>query len=104
MNEISIPTVRVDGVPDPLPRDLTVLDVREDDEWSAGHLEGAAHIPLGQLPGRIDEVATANRVLVYCKSGGRSAHAAALLQNAGVDAINLEGGVVAWEEAGRRLV
>lgn len=99
----SIPTVRVDGLPDPLPDDLTVLDVREDDEWAAGHLHGATHIPLRQLPGRVEEVPADDQVLVYCKSGGRSAQATAFLQNAGVDAVNLDGGVIAWERAGRSL-
>ncbi|MGH3322477.1 MAG: rhodanese-like domain-containing protein [Streptosporangiaceae bacterium] len=104
MNEISIPTVPVAGVPDPLPENLTVLDVREDDEWASGHLEGASHIPLRQLPERVEEVPTGDQVLVYCKSGGRSARATAFLQNAGVDAVNLDGGVTEWRRAGRPLV
>ncbi|MGH3322562.1 MAG: rhodanese-like domain-containing protein [Streptosporangiaceae bacterium] len=104
MNQISIPTVQVDGVPDPVPDDVTLLDVREDDEWAAGHLDGAAHIPLGQLPGRVNEVPSGGQVLVYCKSGGRSAQATAFLQHAGVDAVNLDGGVTAWSRAGRPLV
>ena len=104
MSETSIPTVQVGGVPDPLPEGLTLLDVREDNEWAEGHLEGAVHIPLGQLPGRVGEVPNDGQVLVYCKVGGRSAQATAFLQNAGVEAVNLDGGVVAWTQAGRPLV
>ncbi|MDO9379887.1 MAG: rhodanese-like domain-containing protein [Nocardioidaceae bacterium] len=104
MSDQSIPTVTVDQLPTPLPAGLVVLDVREDDEWASGHLEGAVHVPLGQLPGRLDEVPRDGQVLVYCKVGGRSAQATAYLQQAGVDAVNLEGGILAWERAGRPLV
>ncbi|PJJ57563.1 rhodanese-related sulfurtransferase [Mumia flava] len=101
---MSVPTVTVDGVPDPLPADLVVLDVREPDEWSTGHIAGAVHIPLGTLPGRVAEVSGNAQVLVYCHLGGRSAQATAYLQRNGVDAVNLAGGVDAWTAAGRDLV
>ncbi|MFD1824350.1 MULTISPECIES: rhodanese-like domain-containing protein [Mumia] len=104
MDETTIPTVEVAGVPDPVPADLVVLDVREDDEWAAGHIEGAVHIPLGELAARADEVPTGGQVLVYCHVGGRSARATAFLKERGVDAVNLAGGVVAWHQAGRPLV
>jgi rhodanese-related sulfurtransferase len=104
MDEISIPTVEVAGVPDPVPAELVVLDVREDDEWASGHIDGAVHIPLGDLAVRADEVPADRQVLVYCHAGGRSARATAFLQQRGVDAVNLAGGVIAWHQAGRRLV
>ncbi|MFY0408128.1 rhodanese-like domain-containing protein [Solicola sp. PLA-1-18] len=104
MTEQSIPTVTVENVPHPLPAGLVVLDVREDDEWASGHLDGAVHVPLGQLPGRLDEVPRDGQVLVYCKVGGRSAQATAYLQQAGVDAVNLDGGILAWQRAGRPVV
>ncbi|MGH1564474.1 rhodanese-like domain-containing protein [Mumia sp. DW29H23] len=104
MDEITIPTVEVSGVPDPLPTGLVVVDVREDDEWAAGHIEGALHIPLGQLAVRADEVPADGQVLVYCHAGGRSARAVGFLQQRGVDAVNLAGGVIAWHQAGRRLI
>lgn len=104
VTENSIPAVQVEAVPDPLPEELTVLDVREDDEWEAGHLDGATHLPLAELPARVDEFSESRQVLVYCKSGGRSARATALLRNAGIDAFNLDGGVIAWARAGRDLV
>jgi rhodanese-related sulfurtransferase len=104
MDEMSIPTVEVAGVPDPLPAGLVVLDVREDHEWAGGHIDGALHIPLADLPARADEVASDGQVLVYCHVGGRSARATAYLQQRGVDAVNLAGGVVAWHQAGRPLV
>ncbi|MGZ4438619.1 MAG: rhodanese-like domain-containing protein [Nocardioides sp.] len=103
MNYGPIPTVSIDGVPDPLPEGLHVLDVREEVEWQHGHIEGAQHIPLGQLPQRLDEV-PAEQTLVICKVGGRSARAVAWLQAQGRDAVNLDGGMLDWATAGRPMV
>ncbi len=97
------PTAAVDGVPDPLPDGLLVLDVREDDEWEAGHVEDSLHIPLMTLGERYTEVGS-GQVLVVCRSGHRSAHATAYLVEQGFDAVNLEGGLMAWQAAGRPLV
>ncbi|MDT9593205.1 rhodanese-like domain-containing protein [Nocardioides zeae] len=100
---VSIPTVTIDGVPDPLPEGLVVLDVREPSEWQAGHVEGALHIPLGELTGRLDEVPT-TQTLVVCKVGGRSAQATAWLAQQGRDVVNLDGGMLDWQAAGRPMV
>ena len=80
-----------------------LLDVREDDEWDAGHVAGAVHIPLGQLAERADEVPDDHRVVVVCRSGVRSAHATAFLTASGHDAVNLAGGMRAWAAAGLRF-
>ena len=98
-----IPTVAVSGVPDPLPEGLTVLDVREPVEWSWGHIEGAVHIPLRDLPSRLDEVPE-GQTLVVCKVGGRSAQAVAWLAQQGRDVVNLDGGMLDWEAAGRPMI
>jgi rhodanese-related sulfurtransferase len=103
MHHDQIPTVSLDGVPHPLPEGLVVLDVREPLEWQHGHIEGALHIPLMQLPQRLAEV-PAGQTLVVCKIGGRSAQAVGYLRQQGVDAINLEGGMVEWADAGRPMV
>ncbi len=100
---MTIPTVEIDGVPDPLPAGLVVLDVREVDEWAAGHIEGAVHIPLGELLDRIGEVPD-EQLLVVCKVGSRSAYAAAYLVSQGRDAMNLDGGLLEWEAANRPMV
>ena len=94
----------VSQVPDPLPEELTVLDVREPIEWQYGRIDGAVHIPLGELTERVDELKGPKRVLVVCKVGGRSAQATAYLQQVGVDAVNLEGGMLEWSAAGRAMV
>jgi rhodanese-related sulfurtransferase len=101
---MEIPTAAVDGVPDPLPEHLVVLDVREDDEWEAGHVEGSVHIPLMQLGARFAEVPTTGQTLVVCRVGNRSAQATGYLVQQGVDAVNLAGGLAAWAAARRPLV
>lgn len=98
-----IPTTRVDLLPADLPEDVTVLDVREPEEWAAGHIEGALHVPLGLLPQQVHEVPE-GRVLVVCKVGGRSAQAATWLGQQGHETINLDGGMLDWAAAGRPMV
>jgi rhodanese-related sulfurtransferase len=98
-----IPTVTMDNLPDPLPRGVTVLDVRESVEWAHGHIEGALHIPMSSLPERLGELPE-GQTLVVCKIGGRSARVVAWLQQHGHEAINLDGGMLEWEAAGRSMV
>jgi len=100
---VNVPTVAIAGVPDPLPEGLAVLDVREPVEWEAGHIEGALHIPLGELVERRDELPAA-QTLVVCKVGGRSAQAVAYLAQQGYEVVNLDGGMLDWEAAGRPMV
>jgi rhodanese-related sulfurtransferase len=95
-----VPTVSVAE----LPEDAVVLDVREDDEWVHGHVEGATHIPMGQVPGRLDELPEADPLYVVCRGGGRSARVAAWLNQNGYDAVNIAGGMGDWEAAGRPMV
>ena len=103
MNYGPIPTVSVEGVPDPLPQELHVLDVREEVEWVHGHIAGALHIPLGELPARVAEVPE-GQTLVVCKVGGRSARAVAWLAGQGHAVVNLDGGMIDWATAGRPMV
>lgn len=100
----SVPTVTADQVPVPVPEALVVLDVREDDEWQTGHIDGALHIPLSQLPARAGEVESAAQVLCVCKGGGRSARATMFLRQSGVEAVNLDGGMHGWAAAGHPMV
>ncbi|MEZ5246116.1 MAG: rhodanese-like domain-containing protein [Acidimicrobiales bacterium] len=73
-----------------------LIDVREPSEFSEGTLPGATNIPLGELPSRLGELDTERRVVLLCRSGGRSANAAAFLANAGfADVVNLAGGMLA---------
>ncbi|MCD4523619.1 rhodanese-like domain-containing protein [Nocardioides sp. cx-173] len=99
----AIPTVSIDGVPDPLPEGLAVLDVREPVEWAHGHIEGAVHVPLMELPQRLPDLPR-EQTLVVCKVGGRSAQAVGYLVEQGYDVVNLDGGMLDWEAAGRPMV
>lgn len=101
---MEIPSATVSGVPDPLPEGLLVLDVREDDEWEAGHVEGSLHVPLMELGARYVELPEAEQTLVVCRVGNRSAYAAGFLIQQGIEAVNLDGGLMAWQAAGRGLV
>ena len=84
--------------------DAVLLDVREDDEWNQGHAAAAQHIPMGQVPGRLDEIDRSATLYVICKAGGRSAKVAEFLARDGFEPINVEGGMLAWASAGRPVV
>jgi rhodanese-related sulfurtransferase len=86
-----------------VPDGAWLLDVREDDEWAAGHAPEARHIPLGELSARAAEVPQDQAVYVICRSGVRSARAAQALAAAGWQTINVAGGMQDWAAAGRRM-
>ena len=78
-----------------------VLDVREPDEWAAGHIPGATLIPLGELASRVGDVPRDRSILVVCRSGNRSAEGRDILLNAGLPSVtSLDGGMTDWEQAG----
>lgn len=79
----------------------TVVDVRTDAEWAAGRIEGSLHVPLDQVMERLDEIP--DLVVVVCASGRRSAQATDYLIDQGRRAVNLDGGLHAWEDEGRPL-
>lgn len=98
-----IPTIDATDVPD----DAVLLDVREDEEWSAGHIDGARHVPMYQVPQQVsydEEFPTDVPIVVVCKMGGRSAQVTAWLNHNGYRAANLDGGMLAWATAGRPMV
>ena len=79
--------------------EVQLLDVREPAEWTAGHIDGALHLPMGELAARKDELADDRPIVAVCRSGGRSGQVTAALRRAGYDAHNLEGGMQAWASA-----
>jgi rhodanese-related sulfurtransferase len=81
-----------------------LLDVRTDEEWAAGHAPTAVHLPLAALSDRHTELPSDRRIVVVCRSGGRSARAADALVGAGYDAVNLAGGMQAWDALGLPVV
>ena len=76
-----------------------LLDVREQSEWDAGHAPQAVLVPLSELSERVDEVPADRDVLVVCHAGMRSMRATAALRRAGLRAVNVEGGMLAWRDA-----
>jgi rhodanese-related sulfurtransferase len=80
-----------------------LLDVRVGHEWDAGHIAGAAHLPLEELPERIAELDRERAVVLYCRGGSRSSMATEALAGAGFDAVKLGEGIVGWSEAGLPL-
>jgi rhodanese-related sulfurtransferase len=81
-----------------------LLDVRNPDEWEAGHPEGATWIPMNQLVDRQGELPSDGEIVVICKVGGRSAKVAEALVAAGYDAANVAGGAEAWQADGLPIV
>lgn len=81
-----------------------LLDVREDDEWTAGHAPQAEHLPMSRLQHEYAQLPTNRQIVCVCHIGARSAAVAAALRDAGWDAVNLTGGMVAWERAGLPVV
>jgi rhodanese-related sulfurtransferase len=80
--------------------ELFLLDVRERDEWDAGHVPGSVHIPVRELGPRQDELPTDRTILCVCRSGARSGVVTRALADAGFQAENLEGGLQVWEASG----
>ena len=87
-----------------LPAEAFLLDVREDDEWAAGHAPDAVHVRLGELGARVGEVPHDREVYVICRSGTRSAYAAQALASAGLKAVNVADGMTGWAVAGRPMI
>lgn len=80
-----------------------LLDVREPDEWAAGRIPGALHIPMGELNERQAEIPDDRLIVVVCRSGNRSGVVTGALERAGYRAENLEGGMHAWHAAGQPM-
>lgn len=91
--------------PTEVPAGAQLIDVRENDEWAAVHAQGATHIPMSEITGRIQEIDPDRDIYVICHLGGRSAQVCQYLENSlGWDVINVEGGTNQWEADGLPVV
>ncbi|KAB8131739.1 rhodanese-like domain-containing protein [Gracilibacillus oryzae] len=77
---------------------LNIIDVREDEEVAGGIIPGAKHIRLGEIPERINELEEGKHYYMVCRSGGRSGRATEYLEAKGIQATNMAGGMLAWED------
>ena len=97
----NVPAVSAAEVPD----DAFLLDVREPDEWAAGHAPDAVHVPMYTVPERLDAIPADADVVVICRAGQRSAQVTAFLLQQGYRKVrNLDGGMYDWAAAGRPVV
>lgn len=91
--------------PTEVPAGAQLIDVRENDEWAAVHAQGATHIPMSEITGRIQEIDPDRDIYVICHLGGRSAQVCQYLENSlGWDVINVGGGTNQWEADGLPVV
>lgn len=94
MNEL--PEITADEAYARVQAGARLIDVREQDEWDAGHAPQATLLPMSQLQGRVHELPADEQLLIVCRSGARSARVTAYLQGEGFDAVNVDGGMLAW--------
>lgn len=105
-------SISENGVPQITPEDAAkriddgafLLDVREDDEWQAGHAPRAHHLALGRVQAEHGSLPDDSEIVVVCRAGGRSEQAAVALRSAGYEAVNLAGGMRAWAAARQPVV
>ena len=102
--DATVPEVEPDVGRALLDAGAALLDVRNVDEWEAGHAPEAQFIPLSELAARTGELARDRRIVAICRSGARSERATVFLRAQGFDAVNLTGGMRAWAATGLDVV
>ena len=103
MTDNDVPEMSVEALHERLATgaDVQVIDVREDWEWAQGHIAGAMHIALSELPRRLGEIDVARAVAFICHLGGRSEMATRFARQHGLArAANVVGGMDSWEARG----
>jgi rhodanese-related sulfurtransferase len=86
---------------------VAILDVRTPEEFREGHIPGAKLMPVSEINGRLPEIASLKErpVLVYCRTGNRSGTASQILKKNGFTKIsNFQGGIIAWNNSGNKIV
>lgn len=95
--------VTVDDLATAIAEGAWVLDVRENDEFAAGHVPAAHHLPLGAVAENVSTLPTDEQIWVICKSGGRSMKVATYLEAQGFPVVSVAGGTDGWAASGREL-
>ena len=101
---MSISEASVDELESALQAGARLVDVREADEYEAGHVPGAVLVPLAMVPDALGQFATDGPTYVICKTGARSYRVCEFLADQGLEGINIEGGTMAWIISGRTTV
>lgn len=84
---------------------LNLIDVREEEEVACGMIPGAKHIPMNEIPDRLDEVERTDEIIFICRSGYRSERVCEYLQHIGIEGcVNMEGGMLAWSQLEHKSV
>ena len=102
--EPAVPAVGAEEAARRVDEGAVLLDVREPDEWHAGHAPDAVHVPLAALAASVGQLDKDRPIVAVCRVGGRSERAASVLLQRGYDAVNLAGGLQAWQAAGMPIV
>ncbi len=101
---MTISEVSVDELESALQAGAVLIDVRQPNEYEAGHVPGAVLVPLAAVPDTLELFASDVPTYVICRSGSRSYRACEYLEDQGIEAINIEGGTMAWIISGRTTV
>jgi len=99
-----VPHISIDELAVALASGALLYDVREPNEFQAGHVEGALPVPLGEVTDRVGDFAHDQPVYIICASGARSGRAVEYLRVNGIDAHNVSGGTIAWIESGKDTI
>jgi rhodanese-related sulfurtransferase len=103
-DEQQVPAVDVTAADALVGSGALLLDVREPDEWAAGHAPAAVHVPMGDIPQSYGQLPTDRRIACICRSGARSGRVTEYLRAFGLDVVNVAGGMQAWAASGRPVV
>lgn len=101
---MAVSEIDIDAFADRLAEGVRVIDVREPDEYTGGHVAGAELIPLATVPDHLDQFSSDGPTYIICHSGGRSMRAAEFAAGEGYDVVNVAGGTSAWIASGREVV
>jgi rhodanese-related sulfurtransferase len=101
---VEVPEFEADDAEAAVAGGAVLLDVREPDEWEAGHAPGSVHIPMREVQARVGELPRDRRIVAICRSGARSRVVAEALIGSGYDVVNVVGGLKAWQASGLDVV
>ena len=99
-----IQEISPDELEDYLVKGYNLVDVREQDEWDAGHHEKAKHIPMGTIPEKINEFDKDEKYIIICRSGGRSGKVCSFMNKEGHQSFNLNGGMNKLSTTSEKIV